>query len=67
MFVFFLKSTRDYSVRFDEFIVVFYIWMGRINIMSLKIRKSKLAQLNQRTRPKRTKEFLKIKQDYVAK
>jgi hypothetical protein len=53
--------------NFQEFIVAFYIWMGRINKTSLKIRKARLAQLNQRTRPKRTKEFLKIKQDYAAK
>jgi hypothetical protein len=60
------QRNENFQENFQEFIVAFYIWMGRINTMSLKIRKARLAQLNQNTRPKRTKEFLKIKQDYVA-
>lgn len=70
VFVFFLKSTRGYSipeVLLDYFIVASYIWMGRDKHNVPKIQENKVSTIDSKNSPERTKEFLGIYYDCVAK
>jgi hypothetical protein len=66
-FVYFLKSTRDNSVVLDDFIVAFYIWMGRYKQNVPTNQESKVRTTESKNKSKKTKECLKIYQDWIAK